>query len=86
MSDYPETETGTKPVRLRELGFDHEPTADEVIAKAKQENCRQPTRVEAETRIRRYTPEQLREQPRVGLIGPGLATSAGRASTAPSHL
>lgn len=70
--DYPETETGTKPVRFRELEFDHNPTDDEVLTKAKQENCRQPSRAEAETRIRRYTPEQLREHPRVGLIGPAV--------------
>lgn len=72
IADYPETETGTKPVRFRELEFDHNPTDDEVLAKAKQENCRQPSRAEAETRIRRYAPEQLREHPRVGLIGPAV--------------
>lgn len=77
ISDYPETETGTKPVRFRELEFDHNPTDDEVLAKAKQENCRQPSRAEAETRIRRYTPEQLREHPRVGLIGPAVDRACG---------
>lgn len=75
ISDYPETESGTKPVRFRELEFDHNPTDDEVIAKSKQENCRQPSRAEAETRIRRYTPEQLREHPRDGLIGPAVRRS-----------
>lgn len=72
IADYPEAETGTKPVRFRELEFDHNPTDDEVLAKAKQENCRQPSRAEAETRIRRYTPEQLREHQRVGLVGPAV--------------
>lgn len=75
--DYPETETGTKLVRFRELEFDHNPTDDEVLAKAKQENCRQPSRAEAETRIHRYTPEQLREHPRVGLIGPAVSRDGG---------
>lgn len=69
IGDYPETETGTKLVKFRELEFDRYSTDDEVLIKAKQENCRQPSRAEAETRIRRYTPEQLRKNPRIGIIG-----------------
>lgn len=72
ISDYPETETGTKPVKFRELEFDHDPTDQEVLDEAKRRNCRQPSRAEAETAICRYTPEQLREHPRVGLIGPAV--------------
>jgi len=69
-ADYPETETGKKLVRFRELEFDHDPLDDEVLAKAAELNCRQTSRAEVETYIRkRYTPEELAQNPRVGLIG-----------------
>lgn len=72
-ADYPEQETGKKPVRFRELDFDHDPTDDEVLAKADELNCRQPSRAEVETYIRkRYTPAQLAQNPRIGLIGPAV--------------
>jgi len=67
---YPETETGKKLVRFRELEFNHDPTDDEVLTKAAKLNCRQTSRAEVETYIRkRYTPEQLAKNPRIGLIG-----------------
>lgn len=71
-SDVPEMETGTKPVRFRELEFDHDPSDQEVLDKAEAENCRQPSRAEAETYIRRLSAEQLGKNARVGLIGPGV--------------
>lgn len=70
MSDVPEVESGTKPVRFRELEFDHDPSDQEVLDKAEAENCRKPSRAEAETYIRRFSAEQLGKNPRVGLIGP----------------
>lgn len=73
VDNYPNAEMGKKPVRFRELAFDHDPTDGEVLAKAEQEGCRQPTRAEVETVIRRrYTSNQLRKNPRIGLIGPAV--------------
>ncbi len=72
MNDVPETEMGIKPVRFRELEFDHDPTDQEVLDEAKRKKCRQPSRAEAETAARRYTAEQLGEHPRIGLIGPAV--------------
>ncbi|MFA5030390.1 MAG: hypothetical protein WC495_02260 [Patescibacteria group bacterium] len=75
-ADYPETETGKKLVRFRELEFDHDPSDDEVLVKAAELNCRQTSRAEVETYIRkRYTPEQLAENPRIGLIGSAVRRS-----------
>ncbi len=71
-SDVPEVEHYTHTVRFRELEFDHDPLDQEVLDKAEAENCRQPSRAEAETYIRRFTSEQLGKNPRVGLIGPGV--------------
>lgn len=68
--DYPETETGKKLVRFREVWFDHDPTDDEVLAKGQSIGGRQPSRAESETVIRkRYTAEELGRNPRIGLIG-----------------
>ena len=78
VDNYPDKETGKKQVRFRELAFDHDPTDKEVLAKAEQESCRQPTRAEAETVIRRrYTSCQLGEHPRIGLIGPAVRRGGG---------
>lgn len=76
-SDVPEVEHCTHTVRFRELEFDHDPSDQKVLDKAKAENCRQPSRAEAETYIRRFSAEQLREHPRVGLIGPGVRRDGG---------
>ncbi len=71
--DYPETETGKKLVRFREVWFDHDPTDDEVLAKGQSIGGRQPSRAESETVIRkRYTAEELGRNPRIGLIGPAV--------------
>lgn len=68
--DYPETSTGRKPVRFRELSFDHNVLDEEILATAEREGCRQPTRAEVETAIRtHYTSEELDKNPRIGLIG-----------------
>jgi hypothetical protein len=72
VNDYPVTETGTKSVRFRLFDFDHESSDQEVLTLATQLNCRQPNRAEAETVIRRYTSEQLREHPVMGLVGSGV--------------
>ncbi len=73
VADYPEKETGKKPVTFRELEFDYDPTDDEVLAKAAELNCRQPSRAECETYIRkRYTKERLAINPRIGLSGPAV--------------
>jgi hypothetical protein len=70
VDNYPNIETGKKLVRFRELAFDHDPTDEEILVKTEQEGCRQPSRAEAETVIRkRYTCEQLAQHPRIGLIG-----------------
>ncbi len=63
---------GVQRVRFRELAFDHNPLDDEVLARAEQLDCRQPEEVEARKAVSRYTPDQLREHPRVGLIGPAV--------------
>lgn len=69
--DYPETQTGIKKVRFREVWFDHDPLDEEILRLAEQINCRQPSRAESETVIRqRHTREQLAENPRIGLVGP----------------
>ena len=73
VTDYPVTETGTKTVRFRELEFDHDPTDQEILDEAERKNCRQPLRPEIETVIRkRYTAEQLGQNPRVGITGPAV--------------
>lgn len=72
-ADYPETQTGTKKVKFREVWFDHDPLDEEILQLAKQIKCRQPSRAESETVIRvRYTKEQLAKNPRIGLIGPAV--------------
>lgn len=71
--DYPETETGKKLVRFREVWFDHDPTDDEVLTKGQSIGGRQPSRAESETVIRkRYSAEELGRNPRIGLIGPAV--------------
>ncbi|MFA6042662.1 MAG: hypothetical protein WCV85_04935 [Patescibacteria group bacterium] len=71
IKDFPEIQTGKKQVPFRELEFDHGPIDDEVLTKATEMKCRQPSRAEVETYIRKwYTSEQLAKNPRVGLIGP----------------
>lgn len=72
-ADYPETQTGKKKVRFREVWLDHDPLDDEILQLAKQIKCRQPSRAESETVIRkRYTKDQLAKNPRIGLIGPAV--------------
>lgn len=63
---------GAKRVRFRELAFDHDPLDDEVLARMAALHCRQPEEVEARKAIGRYTSDQLRKHPRVGLIGPAV--------------
>jgi len=71
--DYPETETGKKMVRCREVWFDHDPTDDEVLAKGQSVGGRQPFRAVSETVIRtKYSSEELGRNPRIGLIGPAV--------------
>lgn len=78
VDDYPETQTGKKKVRFREVWLDHDPLDDEVLQLAKQIKCRQPSRAESETVIRkRYTKEQLAKNPRIGLIGPAVQRRGG---------
>lgn len=77
-SDYPETETGKKSVRFREIWFDHDPTDDEVLECMTAINCRQPSRAEVETVIReKYSSEELGRNPRIGLIGSAVGRSGG---------
>lgn len=77
-SDYPETETGKKPVRFREIWFDHDPTDDDVLERMAALNCRQPSRAEVETVIReKYSSEELGRNPRIGLIGSAVGRSGG---------
>ncbi len=73
VSDFPETETGTKLVKFRELQIDHRSSRDEVLDRAKQLKLRPPTLAEVDTFMRRFTSEQWLSAPRIGLIG--LATS-----------
>lgn len=72
VADYPVTETGTKKIHFRELEFEYNPTDQEVLDRMAELNCRQPNRAEAETVIRGYTTKQLRDHPRIGLIGPAV--------------
>lgn len=66
--DYPETETGKKIVRCREIWFDHDPLDDEVLSKAKSVGGRQPSRAVSETVIRtKCSSEELGRNPRIGL-------------------
>lgn len=67
--DYPIRGTGTKDIEYVLLEFESDPNDDEVIARMKELNCRQPDRAEAGTVIRSFTSEQLYDHPIIALVG-----------------
>ena len=71
VENLPNLEIGKKSIGFREFSFEHQPSDEEILERFNKEDCRQPTRAEVETIIRkRYTLKQLAKNPVIGLIGP----------------